>query len=98
MLEVDVAHVDAQTRCLRVLLVLQDDGVTVDSLSVQAVGMVHVRQVVEHVESQVDVHLVKTSCLLSERTDLFLLCGGFFCLLESVIVVFGNLGCCRLLK
>ena len=92
LLEIDVAHVNAKTRCLRVLLVFEDDCVAVDRFRVQAVGVVHVCQIVEDIEGQVDVHLVEAAVLLAERSDLLLLSCRLFCLLESLVVVLGDLG------
>ena len=92
LLEVDVAHVDSETRRLGVLLVLENDRVAVDCLGVQAVRVVHVRQVVEHVERQVDVHLVQTARLLPQRPNLLFLRGRLFGLLESLVVVFVDFG------
>ena len=94
----DVAHVDAETRGLRVLLVLQDDCVAVDSLLVESVGVVHIGQVIENVEGEIDVHLIKTAGLFSQLPDLFLFCSGFFSLLKCFIHIFLHLGRCRLLK
>ena len=66
LLKINVTHVDAQARRLRILLVLQDDRVSVDSFSVKAIGVVHVCQVVEDIEGQVDVDLVEAAGLFAE--------------------------------
>lgn len=42
----------------------------------QAVGMIHISQVVEHVEGKVDVYLVKGVILLSKLANLLFLSGG----------------------
>ena len=60
-----ITHVDSESGCLGVLLVLEDDRVTVDGLLVQSIGVVHVCEVVEHIECQVNVHLIQTAGLLS---------------------------------
>ena len=92
MLEIDVAHVDTKAGSLWVLLVFEDDCVAVDCFCVQAVGVVHVCQIVEDIEGQVDVHLVEAAVLLAERSDLLLLSCRLFCLLESLVIVLGDLG------
>jgi len=92
LLEIDVAHVHTQARRLRVLLVLQNNRVTVDGFGVEAVSMVHVGEVVEDVESQVDVDLVQAARLLTQRPYFFLLCRCLLRLLERFIVVFGDFG------
>ena len=66
LLKINVTHVDTQARRLRILLVLQDNRVAVDSLSVKAIGVVHVRQIVEDIEGQVDVDLVEAAGLFAE--------------------------------
>ena len=88
LLEVDVAHVDTQAGRLGILLVLQNDRVTVDCLGVQSIRMVHVSQVVEHVESQVNVNLIERACLFTQRSYLLFLCGSFFGFLERIIIIF----------
>ena len=50
--------------------------------------MVHVGQVVEHVESQVDVYLVEGAGGLAKLADLFFFRGSFFGFLERIIDVF----------
>ena len=50
LLEEDVAHVHSQTGCLRVLLVFQDNRVTVNGFLMKSVCVVHICQVVENVE------------------------------------------------
>jgi len=50
LLEEDVSHIDTEARSLRVLLVLEDDGVRVESFLMESVNVIHVSQVVEHVE------------------------------------------------
>ena len=91
MLEINVAHVDTKAGSLWVLLVFEDDCVAVDRFGVQAVGVVHVCQIVEDIEGQVDVHLVEAAVLLAERSDLLLLSCRLFCLLESLVVVLSDL-------
>ena len=98
LLKVDVAHVDTQAGRLWILLVLQNDRVAVNRLSVESICMVHVGEVVEDVEGQVDVDLVEAASLLAQRTNLFLLRCRFFGLLQSIIVVLLNLGGSRLLQ
>ena len=80
MLEVDVAHVDSEATGLGILLVFEDDGVGVQGLLVEAVGVVHIGQVVEDVEGEVDVHLVKSASVLSQLTDFLFLGSCFLCL------------------
>jgi hypothetical protein len=70
LLEVDIAHVHSQSTGLRVLLVLQDDCVRVERLLMESVCVVHVGQVVEDVESQINVYLIEGSSVLSQLTDL----------------------------
>ena len=64
MLKVDVSHVHAKTRRLRVLLVFENNRVAVERLLIQVVGMVHVRQVVKHIERQIDIDLVEPDLVL----------------------------------
>ena len=54
--------------------------------------MVHISQIVENVERQVDVNLVERAGLLTERANLFLLGCRLFCLLQGLIHVLGNFG------
>ena len=98
LLEEDVAHVHAKTGRLRVLLVFQDNRVTVNGFLMKSVCVVHIRQVVENVERQININLVKTAGLLSKRTNLFLFCGSFFGLLESLVIVFSDFSGRRVLK
>jgi len=98
LFEKDVAHVHTQAGGLRVLFVFQYNRVAVDSLLVKSVCVIHICQVVENVECQIDVDLVKTAGLLSQRADLFFFCSSFFGLLKGFIVVFCHFGGCRVLK
>ena len=59
LLVVDVTHVDAQPAALRVLLVLDDDGVGVERLGVHAARVVLVGEVEADRVGQVDVDLVR---------------------------------------
>ena len=61
LFEEDVAHVDSESASLRILLILKNDGVTVESFSVQSVSVVHISQIVKHVEGQVNVNLIQSS-------------------------------------
>ena len=60
--------------------------------------MVHICQVIENVKRQIDIDLVKTAGLFSERANLFFFCSSFFGLLKGFVVVFGHFGGCRVLK
>ena len=60
--------------------------------------MVHISQIVENVERQVDVDLVERAGLLTKRSNLFLLSCRLFCLLQGLIHVLGNFGGGGLLK
>ena len=60
--------------------------------------MVHISQVVENVERQVDVNLVERAGLLTKRANLFLLGCRLFCLLQGLVHVLGNFGRGGLLK
>ena len=66
LLEVNIAHIDTESRGLGILLVLEDNSVTIDSLGVQSIGVVHVGQVVEDVEGKVNIDLIKTASLFTE--------------------------------
>ena len=92
MLKVDVTHIDAQPGRLWILLVFEDDCVTVDGLSVKSVGVVHISQIVENIKRQVDVDLVERTSLLTKRANLFLFSCRFFCLLQGLIHVLGDFG------
>jgi hypothetical protein len=98
LLKKDVAHIDSESAGLGVLLVLQNNCVTVECLGVEAVGMVLVGQVVEHVECQVNVHLIESSLCLAQLADLFLLRGSFLCLHQGFIKIFLHFKCCGLFE
>lgn len=53
--------------------------------------MVHIREIVEYVESKVDVHLVKSACVFSQLADLLLFRGCFFGFLQGIIQLLVNL-------
>ena len=64
----------------------------------ESIGVVHISQIVENVERQVDVDLVERAGLLTERANLFLLGCRLFCLLQGLIHVLGDFGRGGLLK
>jgi hypothetical protein len=59
LLKVDVAHVHSQPTGLRVLLILENNCVGVNCLLMQAVSMVHVSQIVEYVECEINIDLIQ---------------------------------------
>ena len=87
LLKVDVAHVHSQSGGLRVLLVFQNDGVGIECFLVQVVGVVHIRKVVEHVESQVYVDLVEGAGVFSKLSNLLFFGGCLLGLLKSGVDV-----------
>ena len=98
LFEVDVAHVYSKTTSLWVLLVLENDGVTVQGLLVTSVCVVHVGQVVEHVEGEIDVDLIERLCIFSKLSDFLLLGSSFFGLCQCFGELFLNLKSCTVFK
>ena len=58
LLEVNITHVDSEPTRRRILLILHNDRVGIQSLLQQSGTVVHVGEVVKDVESEIDVHLV----------------------------------------
>jgi len=98
LLEENVSHVHAEAGSLGVLLVLQDNSVRVKGLLMESVDVIHVSQVVEDVEGQVDVDLVKAASCFTEVSNFTLLRCGVLCLGEGIVFVLFNLGLCTLFK
>ena len=59
--------------------------------------MIHVCEVVENVESQIDVDLVEGPCVFSQLTNLFFFRGSLFRLLKSAVDVLVELRPCTVL-
>jgi len=60
--------------------------------------MIHISKVIKHVESKVDVNLVKTAFGLTQLTDLLFFTGGFFSFTERIIQVFLDFASSRLFQ
>jgi len=88
LLKKDVSHVHSKAGGLGILFIFEYDGVRVECFLVQTVRVVHISQVVEHVESQINVYLVERASRLAKLADLFFLRGSFFGFLERIIDIF----------
>ena len=98
MLEVNVSHVHSQSACLRILFVLHNDGVGIQSLFVQPICVIHVSEIVEDIEGQIDVYLVKVASGLSDLSDLLFFGSSLFRFVESLCELISNLGLGRRFK
>ena len=59
----------------------------------KSVSVILIGQVIEYVEGQVDIYLIKSSFCLAQLADLFLLRSGFFCLHQGFVEVLFNFEC-----
>ena len=85
LFEIDVAHIDAHSGRMRILLVLQDYGVAVESFLTESVDLVSDGEGVEEVECEVDVDEVEGACLLTHTPYFPLFPYCFFCLLQCLL-------------